>query len=320
MDDITNEYNIELLKQLYWIHSPSGYEEGLQGFIRQKLYLMGIPFETDDYNQIYRLDSIDKPLVVAHSDQVKHKPLSILTETNKKIYGNSNLGADDKNGIWIILNLLIEYPDLNFIFSTEEEIGGNIKNLLYTEEENLYNIPYCLVFDRKGKSDIVGASNDYCSMAFDNDVEKIGKSYGFKSSWGAWSDCDELREYINCCNISCGYYQAHTIKEYTVKKDLINALEFGKSIIDNIAEYYIVEDFEDDFKSHNSHNSYNKYDYGYYRELDYVEGDDCPYCDSILDRWDISTGFCTACNYDLLEEWNKTTVLYSDDYNNTKDN
>ncbi len=299
----------ELLKQLYWIHSPSGYEEGMQGFIRHELYKTGIPFETDNLNQIYRLDSTDKPLVCAHSDQVKHKPLSTLTETNKKIYGDSNLGADDKNGIWIILNLLKEYPDLNFIFSTEEEIGGNIQNLLYNEQESIDNIPYCLVFDRKGKGDIIGSMNDYCSNTFEKDVLTVGKSYGFKSNMGVWSDCDRLKDFINCVNISCGYYKAHTKKEYTVKKDLFNALEFAKAIIDNLTDYYFVETYE-------PVNSYSKYGYSYPHD-DYEVGDYCPYCESELDEWDIRSGFCTCCSYDLMEEWqysSSDSVLYSDDY------
>ncbi len=306
------DYDIELLKSLYWIHSPSGYEEGIQGFIRQYLYTKGIKFETDSDNQIYSLDNKDKPLLVAHSDQVRFKPLSTLTETNKRIYGNSNLGADDKNGIWILLNLLVEYPDLNFIFSTEEEQGGNIDTLLHIEQESLLDIPYCLVFDRKGGSDIIGYRNQYCTFDFENDVLEIAESYGFESSSGIWSDCDQIEYYLNCINISCGYHKAHTDKEYTVKKELINSLELGKAIIDNITDYYDV-DFYSYQNSNNSYiddtenwntSKYNNYGKGFGKgDTVLVDGDECcPDCYNDLEEIVIGKpeyGFyCIYCPYE----------------------
>ena len=230
-----------LLKELYWIHSPSTYENGIQGYIRNYLNKYGIKFDIDNDNQTYSLSNQNKPLIVVHTDQVSFKPITQLFETKDKIYGNSNIGADDKNGIWILLQLLKDYPDLNFIFSNQEEIGGKIDNLLRKKQDTLLNIPYCLVFDRKGKGDIIGSENQYCSIDFENELSEIGKAYSYKSGRGVWSDCDNIRYYLNCVNLSCGYHEAHTKKEYTVKSELLNALEFAKAIIDNVTKSFDLE-------------------------------------------------------------------------------
>lgn len=43
---------------------------------------------------------------------------------------------------------------------------------------------------------------------------------------------------VSCCNISCGYYEPHTSREYTVKPDLLNCLHFVEHIIENCKEVY----------------------------------------------------------------------------------
>ncbi len=286
--------DFELLKSLYWLHSPSGYENGIQGFIRQWLYNRGIKFNIDNDNQTYYFNNPNKPLIVAHTDQVTSAPLTKIIETNKIIKGDGNIGADDKNGVWIILQLLEEYPDLNFVFSNEEEAGGKIDDLLYDEYESLYHIPYCLVFDRQGKSDIIGAMNDYCTRDFEDEICGIGSAYGFKSKYGFFSDCDSIRYYLNCVNISCGYYLAHSEHEFTVKKDLVNALEFGKCIIDNITKEFKLE--------YHCSKSYNYHDYD-------EDDDTCPICgwDGLRDLFedDPESGqYCMYCQYETSNEWN----------------
>ena len=43
---------------------------------------------------------------------------------------------------------------------------------------------------------------------------------------------------VSCVNISCGYYNPHTDNEFTVKKDLLNALDFTKHIITSCTSVY----------------------------------------------------------------------------------
>lgn len=227
--------NIKDLITMYYIHSPSGNESGLAGFIKMKLHEMGIPFKTDKYGQIYSFKK-GCPLVSAHMDQVFFKPVSKVVWQGDKISADSNIGADDKNGVFICLKLLEKYHDkLSFVFSTEEERGGNIGTLL-ERVSNLSTIPYALVFDRRNGSDIIGDDNDYCSPEFRKHVEKISVPRGYKFTQGTFSDCDALSNYMNSVNISCGYYGAHTEKEYTLLSDLFRGFELGCSIIENLSK------------------------------------------------------------------------------------
>jgi tripeptide aminopeptidase len=224
------------LKKMYMINSCSKNENQLQLFIREQLKRMDIGYKVDKHNQTYNVSNPKQPLLSAHADQVGHKPLKRLTDKNGIISGDVNLGADDKNGIFIILELLKKFPDLNFIISNQEEIGGKIQVLLPTLD--LSHIPYGLVFDRRGNGDIIGVDNNYCTSVFEADIAMIGKAYGYKPETGIYSDADHIREYLSCVNLSCGYYNAHSDTEYTVKKDVINCIDFAVGIIENITDFY----------------------------------------------------------------------------------
>jgi hypothetical protein len=295
--------NIELLKSLYWINSPSGSEHGMSGFISMTLNNMKVNFKTDQYFQIYSLRNTKYPIVCCHIDQIGQNPISKLTGKKGIITGNRNIGADDKNGIWICLELIKRNPDINFIFSTCEEIGGNIASLLAIND--ISEFPYCLVFDRKGSSDIIGTKNDYCSIEFESAIAGLGKGFGYKPAQGIFSDCNALSYYINCVNLSCGYYNAHTDKEYTVLSELLNALEFGNaitrdSLINNTK--FIVEDENIIYDDRLIYSESNKLKYDEDEIENPIEWEGefyCPECKSILERIEIDHFICNYCNYEI---------------------
>ena len=137
---------MKLLKQLYWINSPSHSEQGMSGFIRSILHSQGIKFETDEFYQIFSLKNPDKPILCAHIDQVGDEPITTLIETKDTITGDLNIGADDKNGIWIILKLLEKDPDLNFIFSTADLSSEDLSELVIPSlaDSRLLKVPATL--------------------------------------------------------------------------------------------------------------------------------------------------------------------------------
>ena len=110
---------MELLKQLYKIHSPSGNERTMKNFIRRcvRKHIPGAKTRTDKMGNLYIIKGIAQtyPCIVAHLDQVQrnHSKDFIPIETKELIFGYSprnrrqeGLGADDKNGIWIALRCL----------------------------------------------------------------------------------------------------------------------------------------------------------------------------------------------------------------------
>lgn len=219
---------MELLARLYKAFSPSKKEGEVQKIILDFLNTNKIPYKIDSYGQIYSV-SKTRPVLSAHMDQVSTKPIKKLTISKNKISADGNLGADDKNGVWIALKALESNPKLGFHFSVQEESGG------VPFHPDIEKTPYVLVFDRKGSSDIIGYSNGYCSKAFQDLVYANAKPYGYRPASGVYSDCDQFSGMgIPCVNLSCGYYSAHTEKEYTILPELYNALDVALHLIKTI--------------------------------------------------------------------------------------
>lgn len=229
---------MELLKELYSIYSPSFREKYMSECVKEKLEEMEInDFEVDNDYQIFRLKK-DTILLCAHMDQVSSKPISKLftSPDGNYIFADGNLGADDKNGVWIILNLLKKHKDLSFIFSTGEESGGNIQSIVKDHSEIMNTLLYGLIFDRRGSGDIIGTHNKYCEKDLEDKIYELGKPLGYSPTRGIFSDCDKISNETPCVNLSAGYYSAHTEKEFTDLSDLKRALMFGEIILDSITE------------------------------------------------------------------------------------
>uniref|UniRef100_A0A6H1ZE29 Putative peptidase n=1 Tax=viral metagenome TaxID=1070528 RepID=A0A6H1ZE29_9ZZZZ len=233
--------DIQLLVELYKIFSPSYGEEEIALLVCEELDKLGIEYKIDMWGQIYRLIP-DTVLLAAHMDQVSSKIVKniFMSEDGEYIFGDGNLGADDKNGVWILLNLLKKHKNISFIFSVAEEAGCRISEVL-THEDNkeiIKKIKYGLVFDRRGSGDIIGTYNNYCNNDLEDDLEDLGKNLGFTAAMGSFSDCDYISQVIPCVNISCGYYKAHTQHEFTSISELKSSLMFGNLILSTLTKIY----------------------------------------------------------------------------------
>lgn len=233
-----------LLSTLYRTYAPSGNERNMRIVVR--IYLEGIRqrYSISPEGVLYRLEP-GKPLICAHMDHIDISPcvrVEFETKGEPIVRGfdaagkQTNLGADDKNGIFIALKLIQSFgKDINFIFSVEEEIGGVCREFLQGfSEERTNSIPYGLIFDRRGGGDVIGTSNAYCEGDFEDAVLDIAEKFGYRRSTGTFSDCDHISEFIPCVNLSCGYYNAHTANEYTVLPELENALSLGRALIQGL--------------------------------------------------------------------------------------
>ena len=63
--------------------------------------------------------------------------------------------------------------------------------------------------------------------------------YGYSAVPGGRTDVVALRERgleKDCCNIGCGYYNAHKSDEYTLLSHLQNALAFVSELVDALSE------------------------------------------------------------------------------------
>ena len=127
----------QTLIELVGIPSTSGHEEHIRHYLEQQLAMLGLPTQVDAIgNLVGTLESIDragKPILLnAHMDRVPpglgHQP--ILRDGILYSDGTTNLGADDADGINIILEVLrriveqqLPHPPLVVIFTVQEEAG-----------------------------------------------------------------------------------------------------------------------------------------------------------------------------------------------------
>lgn len=235
----------QLLYELYTIHSPTRDESKMRNYLLRWLKKYGIPHSLDEGTGCIFYLNPRQPLLSAHMDQVQRKAPSFddLRECgDRTLAPGFGLGADDKNGIWVILNELYlgklnQEPMPSFIFSTAEECGsGNAAQCFrrnFLDADNKPLVPFALVLDRRGSGDIIGFENGYCSLDFELKVEEISERHqmGYKSCMGIYSDADELSEYVNCVNLSVGYYNAHTTEEETSRTDLMRAWNFVRYLL-----------------------------------------------------------------------------------------
>ena len=245
------------LLSLYNIHSVSGTdgEKEICDWICKRLDDMGIGYKRID-NTIYRLGEGDVcGLLSAHLDQVQTNGKAehfylvdkryILGYNNK--YQRTSLGADDKNGVWIILKLLEQGCNVDFIISESEETG--CKGIAKVEEElKKYadEYDYCIVLDRRGNSEVLnrGSTGKYCKALAHNLKNFWEGAYTVGS--GSISDTATICKYIESVNLSVAYESAHTSKERTdyialmqIKEDVRKALEYFTHYPSDPSEYAV---------------------------------------------------------------------------------
>jgi hypothetical protein len=169
------------------------------------------------------------PLFSAHMDTVGGTedqfalPLLDYVKDEDKILGFGNIGADDKVGVHMALELYREYGDkISLTFFVEEEVGCRGSKDLCDNEDIVKHLKRCMwfmVMDRRNGHDFICSSNDYGSKEFEEEAMKhIGESTPFKfvPCAGLMSDAGELCKHLSGANISVGYYEPHTKREYII--------------------------------------------------------------------------------------------------------
>lgn len=305
--------NKELLKKLYAIHSPSGGEKKMRKFLKRQARQCGatsIVQDTSGNLFITKGQSDTYPCLASHIDQVQHTHSRdfVCIDSEGVIFGYSpkchqqqGLGADDKNGILICLECLAKYDAIKVAFFVGEEVGctgSSACDLAFFSDCRFIIEP-----DRRGSSDLITSMfcGYVCSEEF---ITAIGaKKFGYKEEEGSITDVGTLTERgvgISCLNLSCGYYEAHTDREFTVLSELENCLLFVQNIIENCTDVYPYE------YQPRSYGSYYGHSYGW-TNWD-AEDEVYDMFDNIL-RWNPETEFDDAVTWldtDIatrLSEW-----------------
>lgn len=160
----------------------------------------------------------------AHMDTVFDKPPTVFFYDQEKstLWSPHGLGADDRAGIYAIIELLERGYRPSIILTDMEEKGG------IGAEALVKRFPDCpfedcraiIQLDRQGKDDAVYYDCDNKSF------EKKITSYGFKTQWGTFTDISIIapKWKVAAVNLSVGYYDEHRTIETLNTKQLDNTI------------------------------------------------------------------------------------------------
>lgn len=247
----------KMRKQLYKllsIHGISGQEQNVRKYLQPIMETQMDTVEIDAYGNLLSTKKIGNGegatvLLSAHMDTVRgvQKDRKLLENNGVITSDFGALGADDRAGIAIILEVLRQMDKLRFngtlkiAFSREEEIGcvgsSHIDSKWYED------VDLAIVVDRRGNRDIVVGTcgQPFCCDAVGNFFEEVSKMQGmdWKAVEGGISDALTFSESgINSVNLSAGYENEHTAKEYVVIADMWDTVKLILQAFGVINDFY----------------------------------------------------------------------------------
>lgn len=171
-------------------------------------------------------------LLTAHMDTVHKEPVKqVVVEKHEGktiVSSPQGIGGDDRCGIYMILEIL-QMTELRptIIFCEDEEVGGVGSNK-FCKSDYIYElteIKFAVELDRANANDLV-----YYDCGNEEFMEFCSKVTGYKTAYGTFSDICHFSPELDVAsvNISCGYYNQHTTKEYVVIEEM--AISISKVI------------------------------------------------------------------------------------------
>lgn len=167
--------------------------------------------------------------LVAHMDTVFKQPVKELYYDERKnvMWSPEGLGADDRAGIFAIIQIIRAGLRPHIILTTDEEIGCKGAMALAKRDCPFENLKYMIQLDRHGTNDCV--FYDVYNPDFIDYVE----SFGFCEEWGSYSDISELCPAWKVCgvNLSVGYIEEHSYAEHLHVGALLKTIDKVKVML-----------------------------------------------------------------------------------------
>jgi len=169
-------------------------------------------------------------MLVSHMDTVFFKqPTKIFHDpVYNVLWSPDGLGADDRAGIYSILNITKEFKPY-VLFTSAEESGG-LGAYDAAEDLSIPKVKYIIELDRQGFNDCV--FYDCVNPLFIKYIE----SFGFIENYGSFSDISALCPIwdIAGVNLSIGYYNQHTKAEYLNLNEMFNTIKKVKVMLSDL--------------------------------------------------------------------------------------
>ena len=134
--------------------------------------------------------------------------------------GDTILGADDKAGVVIMMNMIEhKIPGLYYFFIGEESGGVGSKGIVRREASKFQKYKRCVAFDRRDYGSIITKQmgRTCCSGEFADALIKQFGDAGMvhrQDPSGVYTDSANFVDIIpECTNISVGYFNEHSVSE-----------------------------------------------------------------------------------------------------------
>lgn len=207
---------VDCLKDITKFTVPSGAEED---FARKYLPQM----ERDEKGNRFISIGKSNTAFCAHLDDVSTEVVAVGQHFDGRFLrtdGKSILGADDKGGVALLLQMINARKPGKYLFFVQEETGHHGSMHFRNHSMDFLNgVNKIIAFDRKGYSSIVVRQGSITASAeFAEELRNglCGEGlYFYPDDTGISSDTVSFMDAIpECINISTGYFKAHSPLEY----------------------------------------------------------------------------------------------------------
>ena len=206
---------LELTSRTY----PHGTEEDIFPLLDSRL-------EKDEFGNLFIKIGESDVMFTSHLDTATSALTQVVHTFDGKLIktdGKSILGADDKAGVVIMLNMIENNIPGLYYFFLGEEVGciGSRKVATKQKTEKIEGINKVISFDRRGTDSVITfqSSQRCCSETFGEALSKqlnlADETFSYKNDpTGILTDSIQFVSiYSECTNISVGYKSEHTFSE-----------------------------------------------------------------------------------------------------------
>ncbi len=200
--------------------------------------------------------------LVSHLDTVHRRSNrnSLYVDEKRGVaWSPDGLGADDRAGVYAIIQLVLAGYRPHIIFTHGEESGGTGATAL-TKFELPFEVKFMIELDRRGHDEAV--FYDCGNKEFQDKILSFGVNKGF----GTFSDISILGPSydVACVNMGIGYYGEHTTSEILKIDEMWDTIEVVSDILTWVfQEWETIPDYDYQEVKYN----YSGYGYQNYRTI-----------------------------------------------------
>jgi putative aminopeptidase FrvX len=236
---------VELLKDLLAVPTVSWHEHAMVDWLVHYVVnnIKGATVTVDPARNVYisKGSARFSPCVAAHIDSVQPLRKVEIVEDGHSLIGFAEgkqvgIGADDKAGVFVCLNLLKQFDDIRVVFFATEEVG--CQGAKKADPRFFDGIAYLIEYDCPSHSMVSYTCSGVRLFANRGDFIQTAVPVLQKHGSTLWqrhpyTDVMAVRNRfpISCLNLSCGYYNWHAANEYVHLPDVQKAIEQGSALV-----------------------------------------------------------------------------------------